>query len=175
MQSNNAAAASDSRDQTGKRVNKSNDAATVNVSRGREGERTPDTQEMSLTNPVRFEGRWPRSFIKELEARQRRHGWEQGKLLLFAESCLRGEAPLWWECCRSADGKEKYATFKAAFEMHYGIRAGRLHASQELKRDTASTSQAQASEEGVHAIQEQKRGMKSNSNATSSTSRAHTS
>jgi hypothetical protein len=74
-----------------------------------------------------------------------------------------------------ADGKEKYATFKTAFEKHYGISASRLHASQELKRDTASTSQAQASEEGVHASQEQKRDMKSNNNATSSTSRAHTS
>jgi cobalamin biosynthesis Mg chelatase CobN len=163
-----------SRDQTVKKGIESNNASAVNVIRDHEGERTPNTQEMSLTTPVRFEGRCPRTFIRELEARQRRHGWEQKKLLRFAESCLRGEAALWWECCSRADGKEKYATFKAAFETHYGISAVRVLASQEQERDmksknnaTSSTSRAQASEEGVHANQEQERDMKSNNNATS--------
>jgi hypothetical protein len=60
-----------------------------------------NTQELSLTTPVLFYGRFkdrksilPNAFLMELEARQTRHGWEPSMLLRFVKSCLRSKAAL---------------------------------------------------------------------------------
>jgi hypothetical protein len=103
-----------------------------------------NAQELLLTTPVRFYGKWkdvrlvgkdvrlfaswPKAFLMELETRQTRDGWEPSKLLRLAKSCLRGKAALWWECCIHADGEdqdqgpaENYAAFEVAFKKHNGI------------------------------------------------------
>jgi hypothetical protein len=66
------------------------------------------TPEMSLNTPVLFwgitrtstnrngKGITPNSFLKELESRQTRHNWMDPELLGYVQSCLRGEADLWW-------------------------------------------------------------------------------
>jgi hypothetical protein len=66
------------------------------------------TLEMSLNTPVLFwgitrvstngngKGITPNLFLKELESRQTRHNWMDPELLRYVQSCLRGEADLWW-------------------------------------------------------------------------------
>jgi hypothetical protein len=64
------------------------------------------TPEMTLNTPVLFwgtsnattggRGITPNSFLKELETCQTLHGWSDEELLRYVQSCLRGEADLWW-------------------------------------------------------------------------------
>jgi hypothetical protein len=95
------------------------------------------TPEMSLNTPVLFwgitlsstNGNWkgitPNSFLKELERRQTRQSWTDEDLLRYVQSCLRGEADLWWTgtLCTYDDlgavgPTTNYAAFKLAFRQH---------------------------------------------------------
>jgi hypothetical protein len=98
------------------------------------------TPEMSLNTPVLFwgitrasnngngKGITPNSFLKELESRQTRHNWTDSELLRYVQSCLRGEADLWWtgmlttyDNLGPAGPTTNYTAFKLAFRQHYGI------------------------------------------------------
>jgi hypothetical protein len=103
------------------------------------------TPEMSLNTPVLFwgikrastngngKGITPNSFLKELESRQTQHNWTDSELLRYVQSCLRGEADLWWtgtltmyDDLGPAGRPTNYTAFKLAFRQHYGI-GGKTH------------------------------------------------
>jgi hypothetical protein len=103
------------------------------------------TPEMSLNTPVLFwgitrastnrngKGITPNSFLKELEGRQTRHNWTDSELLRYVQSCLRGEADLWWtgtlntyDNLGPAGPTTNYSAFKLAFRQHYRI-GGKTH------------------------------------------------
>jgi hypothetical protein len=106
---------------------------------------TKQTPEMSLNTPVLFwaitrastngngKGITPNSFLKELESRQTRHNWTDSELLRYVQSCLRGEADLWWtgtlttyDDLGPAGPTTNYSAFKLAFRQHYG-NGGKTH------------------------------------------------
>jgi hypothetical protein len=103
------------------------------------------TPEMSLNTPVLFwgitcaatngngKGITPNSFLNDLESRQTLHNWTGEDLLRYVQSCLRGEADLWWTGMLStyddlgpAGPTTNYSAFKLAFRQHYRI-GGKTH------------------------------------------------
>jgi hypothetical protein len=71
--------------------------------------------------------------MKELENRQTRHNWTDSELLQYVQSCLLGDADLWWtgtlstyEDLGPAGPATNYSAFNLAFCQHYRI-SGKTH------------------------------------------------
>jgi len=96
----------------------------------------PTVQEMALAVPLKFFGvptpkdtLTPRAFLRELESRQIKHGWNDKAIMPYLESCLDKEAGDWFNArvktqTHKHDDEDEapannFEAFKKMFKQHY--------------------------------------------------------